>query len=52
MAKNITDILGKDASYLLEHKSKTISKDQLIRKIKTDMYLILANCKETISLYK
>jgi class I fructose-bisphosphate aldolase len=29
MAKNITDILGKDASYLLEHKSKTISKDQL-----------------------
>jgi class I fructose-bisphosphate aldolase len=29
MAKNITEILGKDASYLLEHKSKTISKDQL-----------------------
>lgn len=29
MAKNITDILGKDASYLLEHKSKTISADQL-----------------------
>ncbi len=29
MAKNITDILGKDASYLLDHKSKTISKDQL-----------------------
>jgi fructose-bisphosphate aldolase, class I len=29
MAKNITDILGKDASYLLEHKSKTFSADQL-----------------------
>lgn len=29
MAKNIADILGKDASYLLEHKSKTISTDQL-----------------------
>lgn len=29
MAKNITEILGKDASYLLEHKSKTISKDLL-----------------------
>lgn len=29
MAKNIADILGKDASYLLEHKSKTISADQL-----------------------
>jgi fructose-bisphosphate aldolase, class I len=29
MAKNIADILGKDASYLLDHKSKTFSKDQL-----------------------
>lgn len=29
MAKNTSEILGKDASYLLEHKSKTISKDQL-----------------------
>jgi class I fructose-bisphosphate aldolase len=29
MAKSTADILGKDASYLLEHKSKTISKDQL-----------------------
>jgi fructose-bisphosphate aldolase, class I len=29
MAKNIADILGKDASYLLEHKSKTIAADQL-----------------------
>ncbi len=27
--RNIADILGKDASYLLEHKSKTISSDQL-----------------------
>lgn len=29
MAKNIADILGKDASYLLEHKSKTIATDQI-----------------------
>lgn len=29
MAKSTAEILGKDASYLLEHKSKTISKDQL-----------------------
>lgn len=29
MAKNIADLLGKDADYLLNHKSKTISKDQL-----------------------
>jgi fructose-bisphosphate aldolase, class I len=30
MAKtNIAEILGKDASYLLDHKSKTFSKDQL-----------------------
>lgn len=29
MAKKTAEILGKDASYLLEHKSKTIAKDQL-----------------------
>jgi len=29
MAKNIEDLLGKDADFLLKHKSKTISKDQL-----------------------
>ncbi len=29
MARNIADLLGKDAEYLLQHKSKTISKDQL-----------------------
>jgi len=29
MARNIADLLGKDADYLLKHKSKTISKDQL-----------------------
>ena len=29
MARNITDLLGKDADYLLKHKSKTISKEQL-----------------------
>jgi fructose-bisphosphate aldolase, class I len=29
MAKNIADLLGKDAEYLLRHKSQTISKDQL-----------------------
>lgn len=29
MARNITDLLGKDADYLLKHQSKTISKDQL-----------------------
>jgi class I fructose-bisphosphate aldolase len=29
MAKNIADLLGKDADFLLKHKSKTISKDQL-----------------------
>lgn len=29
MAKNISDLLGKDADYLLGHKSKTISKDQI-----------------------
>ncbi len=29
MGKNISDLLGKDADYLLSHKSKTISKDQL-----------------------
>lgn len=29
MAQNIAEILGKDAQYLLEHKSKTISKDQI-----------------------
>lgn len=29
MARNIADLLGKDADHLLKHKSKTISKDQL-----------------------
>lgn len=29
MARNISELLGKDADYLLSHKSKTISKDQL-----------------------
>ena len=29
MARNITDLLGKDADYLLKHQSKTILKDQL-----------------------
>jgi class I fructose-bisphosphate aldolase len=29
MARNITELLGKDADYLLHHKSKTISKDVL-----------------------
>jgi class I fructose-bisphosphate aldolase len=29
MARNIADLLGKDADYLLKHKSKTISTDQL-----------------------
>ena len=29
MAKNISEILGKDADFLLQHKSKTISKDSL-----------------------
>lgn len=29
MAKNIADLLGKDAEYLLKHKSQTISKEQL-----------------------
>lgn len=29
MAKNIADLLGKDADFLLNHKSKTIAKDQL-----------------------
>lgn len=29
MPRNIADLLGKDAEYLLQHKSKTISKDQL-----------------------
>ena len=29
MARNIAELLGKDADYLLKHKSKTISKDQL-----------------------
>jgi len=29
MSINIADLLGKDAEYLLKHKSKTISKDQL-----------------------
>ena len=29
MARNIADLLGKDADYLLKHQSKTISKDQL-----------------------
>ena len=29
MARNIADLLGKDADHLLKHKSKTISKDRL-----------------------
>src|SRR6187402_224745 len=29
MARNIVDLLGKDADFLLKHQSKTISKDQL-----------------------
>jgi class I fructose-bisphosphate aldolase len=29
MAKNIVELLGKDADFLLKHQSKTISKDQL-----------------------
>jgi class I fructose-bisphosphate aldolase len=29
MGRNIADLLGKDAEYLLKHQSKTISKDQL-----------------------
>jgi class I fructose-bisphosphate aldolase len=29
MARNINDLLGKDADYLLKHKSKTILKEQL-----------------------
>jgi len=29
MPRTIADLLGKDAEYLLQHKSKTISKDQL-----------------------
>ncbi|HTF20783.1 MAG TPA: class I fructose-bisphosphate aldolase [Chryseolinea sp.] len=29
MARNIAELLGKDADYLLKHKSKTVSKDQL-----------------------
>lgn len=29
MAKNISELLGKDAEYLLKHQSKTISKEQL-----------------------
>lgn len=29
MSRNIADLLGKDAEYLLQHKSKTISKEQL-----------------------
>jgi len=29
MARNIAELLGKEAEYLLKHKSKTISKDQL-----------------------
>jgi class I fructose-bisphosphate aldolase len=29
MAKNIAELLGKDADFLLKHQSKTISKDQL-----------------------
>lgn len=29
MARNIADLLGKDAEYLLKHKSKTITKEQL-----------------------
>ena len=29
MAKNIIEILGKDAEHLLKHQSKTIKKEQL-----------------------
>ena len=29
MARNINDLLGKDADYLSKHQSKTISKEQL-----------------------
>jgi fructose-bisphosphate aldolase, class I len=29
MARNIAELLGKDAEFLLKHKSKTVSKDQL-----------------------
>jgi class I fructose-bisphosphate aldolase len=29
MGRNIADLLGKDAEFLLKHKSKTVSKDQL-----------------------
>ncbi len=29
MARNIADLLGKDADYLLKHQSKTILKEQL-----------------------
>jgi class I fructose-bisphosphate aldolase len=29
MGRNIADLLGKDADFLLQHKSKTVSKDQL-----------------------
>ena len=29
MGKNINDLLGKDADFLLGHQSKTILKDQL-----------------------
>jgi fructose-bisphosphate aldolase, class I len=29
MARNVSELLGKDAEFLLKHKSKTISKDQL-----------------------
>ena len=30
MARNINELLGKDAKYLLNHKSKTISKNSSI----------------------
>lgn len=30
MGRNITDLLGKDAEFLLKHQSKTITKDQLL----------------------
>ena len=29
MARNINELLGKDADYLLKHQSKTVSKEQL-----------------------
>ena len=29
MGRNIADLLGKDAEFLLKHQSKTVSKDQL-----------------------